>query len=369
MEIKDIKIGQRIRKDVGDIESLVSSIKEIGLIHPITILGDGTLSSGYRRLLALEKLGRTELKEGEYKIFPLNVELEENLIRKEFTLQERVEAFQIIYEREKTKAKERQKQVAGKDKEGKPVFTCVELPTSEKGKARDKTAKFTGLAFQTYEKVKKVLESNDQKLVSEINRTGKVEGAWRKLKQKEDEKRIPAFPAGNFNIILADPPWQYSIINVESRATERHYPTLSYEQIRDYTDKTGRKITDLFSQNVILFLWVTAPKANEGFQLLKDWGFEYKTCFVWVKDKIGLGWWNRNQHELLLVATKGNVKIPDESARVSSIINAPRAEHSKKPNIVYEIIQKYYPEQKYLELFARQKYNEKWEVWGNEYLG
>ena len=193
--------------------------------------------------------------------------------------------------------------------------------------------------------------------------------AWTFRSAIEEEKQVPAFPSGKFDIILADPPWQYSIINVESRATERHYPTLSYEQIRDYTDKTGRKITDLFSQNVILFLWVTAPKANEGFQLLKDWGFEYKTCFVWVKDKIGLGWWNRNQHELLLVATKGNVKIPDESDRVSSVINAPRVEHSKKPNIVYEIIQKYYPEQKYLELFARQKYNEKWEVWGNEYLG
>jgi N6-adenosine-specific RNA methylase IME4 len=98
---------------------------------------------------------------------------------------------------------------------------------------------------------------------------------------------------------------------------------------------------------------------------MQKWGFEYKTNLVWVKDKIGTGYYLRGQHELLLIGIKGKIGVPNEADRVSSVLIAPRNEHSQKPQEVYNIIEKMYPNCKYIELFARNKH-EGWESWGNE---
>ena len=79
-----------------------------------------------------------------------------------------------------------------------------------------------------------------------------------------------------------------------------------------------------------------------------------------------MGYWFRNQHELLLVGIKGKFHSPDPEKRVSSVFREARTQHSKKPDYFYQLIEKMFPDGKYLELFARQKYNERWEVWGNQ---
>jgi ParB-like chromosome segregation protein Spo0J len=86
---------------------------------------------------------------------------------------------------------------------------------------------------------------------------------------------------------------------------------------------------------------------------------------VWVKDKIGLGYFVRNQHELLLVATRGDMPSPSPGNRPPSVITAPRREHSRKPDEAYELIERMYPELPKLELFARQQ-RPGWAAWGNE---
>ena len=101
-------------------------------------------------------------------------------------------------------------------------------------------------------------------------------------------------------------------------------------------------------------------------KVVVGWGFEYKTCMIWAKDKVGMGYYARGQHELLLIAIKGNEDLHTPIKKFNSIIEGENKIHSKKPEIVYEMIEKMYPNRKYLELFARRKWNDLWTIWGNE---
>ena len=182
-----------------------------------------------------------------------------------------------------------------------------------------------------------------------------------KYRGKHSARRAE-LPKGSFNIILADPPWKYQFSETYSRSIPAHYPDMDLKAICDLKKKLP------IAENAILFLWVTSPKLEEAFKVIEAWGFEYKTSFVWVKDKIGMGYYCRNQHEFLLVATKGNFYTPEPKNRFSSIINAKRTSlHSEKPEIVYDTIEKMYPKGKGLELFARKNDRSYWKCWGLEY--
>ena len=119
------------------------------------------------------------------------------------------------------------------------------------------------------------------------------------------------------------------------------------------------------SDNCVLFMWATAPKLREAFQVIDAWGFTYKTHAIWDKQKVGMGYWFRGQHELLMVATKGKSSPPSESKRVSSVMSYPRGKHSKKPQEVYELIESMFPNSRRVELFARNE-RDGWAKWGNE---
>jgi len=104
---------------------------------------------------------------------------------------------------------------------------------------------------------------------------------------------------------------------------------------------------------------------EEALEVMKAWGFQYKTNLVWVKDRFGLGFFVRGQHELLLVGVKGSVHPPGESNRFSSVLKVPVKKHSEKPEEVYGLIENMYPNARKIELFAR-KIREGWEAWGLE---
>src|SRR5262249_51006492 len=104
------------------------------------------------------------------------------------------------------------------------------------------------------------------------------------------------------------------------------------------------------------------PKLEEDFAA---GAVQYRTCFLWVKDKIGMGYHARNQHELLFVCRRGNIPHPAPGDRVSSVIEAPRGRHSEKPVKVYELIEGFYPSLPKIELFARGQ-RPGWAAWGNE---
>ena len=194
-----------------------------------------------------------------------------------------------------------------------------------------------------------------------------VERLERKAKQRATKPPPnPTLPEGKFSVVYADPPYRYDF-DVESRATEKHYPTLTLPEIINYRDNQGVLITDKFADNCILFLWATAPKLNEALELIKAWEFTYKTNLIWDKVKMGLGWHCRNQHELLLIAEKGAMPLPSPASRPKSIINAPRTKHSQKPRKIYRLIERAYPGYQYLELFGLKNNRKHWVTWGNGY--
>ena len=120
------------------------------------------------------------------------------------------------------------------------------------------------------------------------------------------------------------------------------------------------------SQDAVLLLWGTSPMLPECLEVMKAWGFQYKSSFVWDKVKMGLGYWARIKHEFLLIGIKGIVAPPKPENRYSSIIHQKKTKHSEKPEKVYRMIEKMFPNFRYLELFARKQYNKKWTVWGDE---
>jgi len=191
----------------------------------------------------------------------------------------------------------------------------------------------------------------------------RIEEGERSIRQTLQEFRSqqlesPPLPEGKFDVIYADPPWEYEFSLTENREVENHYPTMTLEELKQLQIPSA--------DNAVLFLWVPPPKLPEGLEVMRAWGFRYVTCAVWDKEKIGMGYWFRQQHELLLVGVKGNFSPPPPDKRFPSIIRSPRTEHSRKPEVVYEIIETMFPNARLLELFARRNNRPRWTVWGNE---
>ena len=161
---------------------------------------------------------------------------------------------------------------------------------------------------------------------------------------------------GLFEIVYADPPWRYDN-GTPGREIENHYPTMSIEEIC--------AIAVPAAKDAILYLWATAPLLVEALDGLKAWGFEYKTQAVWDKVIVGMGFWFRGQHEILIVGTRGDVSPPPQSLRISSVIRCPRGSHSSKPDHVREKIAAWYPDARKLEMFSR-LHHVGWTSFGNQ---
>jgi N6-adenosine-specific RNA methylase IME4 len=166
----------------------------------------------------------------------------------------------------------------------------------------------------------------------------------------------PPLPEGPFEIVLADPPWQLGTPGSD-RAPENHYPTMALEEIAALPVPAAN--------DALLFLWAVTSLLPQALEVMAAWGFEYRTALVWVKDKLGLGHWTRNRHELLLLGRRGDYPVPDEPDRPDSVIEAPRRRHSQKPDEVYALIERMYPQASRVELFARHA-RPGWVRWGNE---
>jgi len=105
----------------------------------------------------------------------------------------------------------------------------------------------------------------------------------------------------------------------------------------------------------------------EALEVMGAWGFVYRTCMVWTKDRFGMGVYVRQRHELILIGVRGAPGAPDKANRPDSVISAPRTGHSKKPAEIYGVIDRMYPLYPKLELFARGRVGrEGWSAWGNQ---
>lgn len=292
------------------------------------------------------------------------------------------------------RAKERQATSTG----GANPQLTAKLPEAEKGETRDELSRLSGVSSRNISKVKNILESGSEDLVDQV-RSGhvsinaaetiaelpvekqveivargekeilqaakEIRAEKAKAKRTERIEKIAEISKGNtgldsdvrYPVIYADPPWRYEYASTESRAIENQYPTMSIDDICDLNVPAA--------DDAILFMWTTAPKLEEGLRVLNDWGFIYRSCAIWDKQKMGMGYYFRIQHEILLIGTKGNIPAPEPSVRPRSVFSISYDGHSAKPHEVAEMIEAMYPELPKLEMFCRQP-RDGWSVWGNQ---
>ena len=182
-----------------------------------------------------------------------------------------------------------------------------------------------------------------------------------------------------YNVIYADPAWQYGSKELYGdktkgsdkrenrfRTIERIYTTMTIHQIKEL------KVKEITEKNCACFMWVTDSHLKEGIEVMESWGFKYKTiAFVWLKKtstgKVVLNFapHTLKSTEICLLGIKGSMKDFKKSNNIRQLIEAERTEHSKKPNDARLRIKELYPDAEMIELFARERH-EGWDVWGNE---
>jgi N6-adenosine-specific RNA methylase IME4 len=390
--IADISIGKRHRVDFGDVDALARSIELVGLLHPIVIRPDGRLIAGARRVRAFKQLGRDKIPVTVVDLEKIVLgEYAENAERKDFTVAEAVEIMRAVRPLEEKAAKERQKE-HGKTAPGKKHSGQV---AHSVGRAADKAAKATGKKRRTLEKAEAVIEAAEQApelfgdLAERLAEDGvKVEAIHREMKQRQERATYEAraesggdagdliamAEAGRrFKVIYGDPPWEFKVYSGrgKQRSADRYYDTSDLEKIK------ALPVGALAADDCALFLWGVWPEMPGALEVIKAWGFDYKTvAFVWVKtgDKAeivtldgdglhwGMGYWTRANTEFCLLATKG---APLRLAQdIHQIVLAPVGEHSAKPEEVRARIERLLVGP-YLEIFSRRPVP-KWTVWGNE---
>jgi N6-adenosine-specific RNA methylase IME4 len=336
--VSSIRVGQRHRRDMGDIEQLRANIADVGLLLPVVVTPGGELVDGARRLQACEQLGMATV--------PVHVvdidgivrgELAANVYRKAFTPSEMVAITATVEERERELA--RQRMTLGKISTG-----------SQTGKTRDKVATPLGVSGRTLEKARAVVQAAEAEpdtfgpLVTEMDRTGKVNAAHRALRRIEDEKRIThlVHVAGKFKTLVLDPPWQYDGLFLGRGGPD--YATMSHEQL------LALPVPSWAEDNCHLYLWTTNAMFPAAIELMAKWEFRFNTVLTWAKPHYGMGVNFRGQTEHVLFGIRGTLRT-----RVSNIgtwFAAPVGEHSEKPEKFYDIVRAAsYPP--YGEAFAR----------------
>lgn len=177
------------------------------------------------------------------------------------------------------------------------------------------------------------------------------------------------FPAGKFATILADPPWLFA--NRTGKIAPEHkrlhrYATMTQEDI------CNLPVSSICAAKAHLYLWVPNALIAEGLEVMKAWGFTYKTNLIWYKvrkdggpDRRGVGFYFRNVTEMILFGIKGNNNRTLQPARsLENIIISQKREHSRKPDELYPVIEACSPGP-YIELFNRVP-RAGWECWGDQ---
>jgi len=350
MRISDINIKARIRKDMGDLQELADSIEKLGLLHPVVVGIDGDLICGERRVEAYKLLALTDIA---VTIVDMennqDGEIAENTDRKDFAITEKVEIWQAM-----------------ESYQGRNQYSD-ELPSESDGSSepRKRAAIRLGISTDTLSKARQVIQYDNQDIIDEMDITGNVNDAYKKVKKIERELDIAKqreaieqgeieSPSGLFDIIVIDPPWNYDRkYDPETSRVANPYPEMSIEEIS--------KIDIPCADNCILWLWTTHKFLPTAFDLLKKWGFDYKATMVWDKKKMGMGYWLRMQTEFCLLGIKGSPLWGAKDIR--DIIHESRREHSRKPESFYQMIEEHFPGRK-LDYFSRQQ-RDGWDSYGN----
>jgi len=197
----------------------------------------------------------------------------------------------------------------------------------------------------------------------------------RRTKRNDLPEFYPDLPEKKYDVIYADPPWDYGgklQFDKSSKSADKidlgknifissanfKYPTVKTKDLKKIP------VYEIAKDDCLLFMWVTNPHLAQGIELGKAWGFEYKTvAFVWDKMVHNPGQYTMSYCELCLVFKRGRIPKPRGARNVKQLIHSPRTKHSEKPVQVLKGIEKMFPTQEKIELFARNK-PDGWDVWG-----
>ena len=393
---------RRLRPDVVD--ELAESIAAQGLLHPITLrkrASDGAhvLVAGRHRLEAVRKLGHQTVAavilDGADSDRAQLVEIDENLVRADLTPAERA-AHQAkrkeIYERLHPETKAGAAQAKGMNAaqgRGRQNGDHVGRYTADAAKKTGKSERsiqreaargaaipdVAALAGTSLDKRAELdalarLPPDEQHKLAERAKAGEKVSAKthaKKIMRDAREQTLAAkqlaLPNKRYGVIVADPEWRFEPWSRHTgldRAADNHYSTSCTEVI------AARDVQSIAADDCVLFLWATGPMLPHALLIMATWGFNYKSHYVWGKDKVGTGFWNREKHELLLIGTRGNVPCPAPGTQWDSLIMAPRGRHSAKPECFLDMIEQYFPTLPKIELNRRGAPRPGWDAWGNE---
>lgn len=260
------------------------------------------------------------------------------------------EATLVIFRRVQLRAKRRYGELLGPaENRGPATLTARKGSDGAEHVARNRARKLAAVPEPVFTAH---LEQSDPDKLSEA-------GVIREARKLDRPAPKPVPPVeGSYPVLYADPPWRYEHNETpDLRAVENQYPTTTAEEIAALDVPAA--------DDAVLFLWATNPKLLEALAVMEAWGFTYRTNACWVKDRFGMGYYVRGQHELLLIGRRGDLAVPDPANRPASVLTAPRQEHSRKPDDFYALIERMYPDLAKVELFARRP-REGWSGWGNQ---
>jgi N6-adenosine-specific RNA methylase IME4 len=163
-----------------------------------------------------------------------------------------------------------------------------------------------------------------------------------------------------YDFIMADPPWRFELRSEEGeeKSAQAHYETMDLDAI------AALPVADLAAQDCLLWLWATAPMLDQQVELMRRWGFKFKSAGAWNKRRWGPGYVWRGLAEFILLGTRGEPSICGKA--VPNFIEESRREHSRKPDRAYAMAEKMMPHARRASLFER-PIRQGWEGWGNEY--
>jgi N6-adenosine-specific RNA methylase IME4 len=210
------------------------------------------------------------------------------------------------------------------------------FPRGSPGKTRDKIGALVNVSGKTVEKIAAIVEAAKAepekfgKLLTEMDRTGKVNAAHRELRRAEDEKRILGLtPAnGKFKTLTIDPPWKYDT-DFAGRGRP-DYACMTHEEL------LALPVEAWAEENCHLYSWTTNAMFPDANELRGRWGFRHNTVLTWAKPKYGLGTHFRGQTEHVIFAIRGS--LAGRSKSISTLFEAPVGKHSEKPEKFYEIV-------------------------------
>ena len=358
-----------------DYEALKADIQAHGLMEPIWLAKDGRIIDGRHRYKACRELrieptyARNHGYDDDATIANAVVSL--NLKRRHLNESQRAMVAARLRNIFATEVKPR-----GRPK--KEDENSANLRPLEDSKASAKAAEALNVSTRTVEYASRVLANAANELISAVDTgivavsaaaglsklpediqrkitkmviDGKAKNVRLALKAERNREQIAAINkldaiTGQYSCVVIDPPWRFNKNRVddETQRGQTPYPSMSEQEIASI------KIPAL--ENCILWLWTTNAHlvTGEASRILYAWGFEPKTMFTWVKNKMGVGEWGRGQTEHVILATKGHpVMQPPIPA---TYFEAPVTEHSQKPEIFYKIVEACCPGPK-VEMFAR----------------